>query len=348
MRTIERADSVVRLVDQTRLPQEFVVVTCSTSEELCTAICAMQIRGAPALGVAAAYAMALGAQNAPDQPAQFAARMSEVAAAVRATRPTAVNLFWGVDRALNALDRALPDGVPTARAALWETADRLAEADVIVNQRIGTHGAALLADGCRVLTHCNAGALATVDWGTALGVIRSAHAAGKQLHVYVDETRPFLQGSRLTAWELAQEQIPYTVITDSMAGYLMARGEIDACIVGADRIAACGDVANKIGTYSIAVLAYVHGLPFYVAAPTSTVDLHIESGGEIPIEERDPEEVLAYGGVRTAPAGAQARHPAFDLTPARYVSAIITECGVMRPPYEFSLRAAVCADSTAA
>lgn len=232
-------------------------------------------------------------------------------------------------------------GTAGVRAALWDLADGLAMADIETNQRLGAHGARLIPPRARILTHCNTGSLATVGWGTALGVVRSAHQAGTPLHVYVDETRPFLQGSRLTAWELEGEGIPYTVITDNMAGYFMARAEIDLCIVGADRIAASGDLANKIGTYTLAVLAQVHHLPFYVAAPTSTIDLTIETGAEIPIEERDPSEVLAFAGVRVAPTGAHARHPAFDVTPSRYVTAFITEAGVLRPPYQEALARAV-------
>jgi methylthioribose-1-phosphate isomerase len=341
MRTIYRDGNVVKLIDQTRLPHEVFIVDCETAASLCESIRSMRIRGAPALGVAAAYAMALGSEEAPDRTEPFRAHMESVADLIRATRPTAVNLFWGVGQALGTARDAAYAGVESARAALWELADRLADEDVELNQRMGANGAELIPDGARVLTHCNAGALATVDWGTALGVLRSAHRAGKRLHVYVDETRPFLQGSRLTAWELQQEGIPYTVIADNMSGHLMARGEIDLAIVGADRIAACGDVANKIGTYTVAVLAHAHGLPFYVAAPTSTIDLTTETGAEIPIEERDPTEVLEFAGVRVAPVGAAARHPAFDVTPSQYVSAIITEHGVLRAPYELSLQEAV-------
>jgi methylthioribose-1-phosphate isomerase len=341
VRTIFREGVVVRLIDQTRLPAHVEIVDCPTSDAVCDAIRTMRIRGAPALGVAALYAMALGAEQGPDDPLSMPQHLARVADAVRATRPTAVNLFWGVDQALQASDAMRGADAPALRYALWDLADRLAEADVAVNHRIGTHGADLIQDGSRVLTHCNAGALATVGWGTALGVLRSARDAGKRLHVYVDETRPFLQGARLTAWELQQEGIPFTVITDNMAGHLMQRGEIDCCVVGADRIAASGDVANKIGTYSVAVLAHAHGIPFYVAAPISTIDLTTETGNEIPIEERDPGEVLAFGGVRTAPEGATARHPAFDVTPSRYVTAIITEVGVLRAPYEDALAEAV-------
>jgi methylthioribose-1-phosphate isomerase len=343
MRTIYRDGNVVKLIDQTRLPLEVSIVDCGTAASLCESIRSMRIRGAPALGVAAAYAMALGGQEAPDRTEPFLVHMEDVANVIRATRPTAVNLFWGVAQALDTAREGAYDGVDAARSALWELADRLADADVDLNQRMGAFGSDLIPDGARVLTHCNAGALATVDWGTALGVLRSAHRSGKHLHVYVDETRPFLQGSRLTAWELQQEGILYTVISDNMSGHLMARGEIDLAIVGADRIAACGDVANKIGTYTVAVLAHVHGLPFYVAAPTSTIDLTTETGDEIPIEERDQIEVLECAGVRVTPEGAAARHPAFDVTPSRYVSAIITEQGVLRSPYKESLAQAVAA-----
>jgi methylthioribose-1-phosphate isomerase len=341
MRTISRDGRVVHLIDQTRLPHETIDVACATVDALCEAIRSMRIRGAPALGVAGAYAIALAAEAAPESREAFAEALARSADQVRGTRPTAVNLAWGVDRALTASRAASDAGVPAVRAALWRLADRLADEDVAANQRMGAHGAALIPDGARILTHCNTGSLATVDWGTALGVVRSAHRDGKRLHVLVDETRPFLQGSRLTAWELQREGVPYTVITDSMAGALMARGEVDMCLVGADRVAACGDVANKIGTYTVAVLAQAHGLPFYVAAPTSTIDLAIETGAAIPIEERDPAEVLGFAGIRVAPDGAAARHPAFDVTPARFVSAIITERGVLRAPYGPALADAV-------
>jgi methylthioribose-1-phosphate isomerase len=341
MRTISRHGKVVNLIDQTRLPLETVEVPCATVDALCESIRSMRIRGAPALGVAGAYAMALAAEAAPDSPEDFARSLARFADQIRGTRPTAVNLAWGVDRALAASRMATTGGIPEAREELWRLADWLAEADIAANQRLGAYGATLIPDGARILTHCNTGSLATVDWGTALGMVRSAHRDGKRLHVFVDETRPFLQGSRLTAWELEREGVPYTVITDNMAGALMARGEVDLCLVGADRIAACGDVANKIGTYAVAVLAHAHDIPFYVGAPTSSVDLAIETGAEIPIEERDPDEVLAFAGIRVAPTGATARHPAFDVTPARLVSAIVTEMGVLRAPYESALADAV-------
>ncbi|MSQ23452.1 MAG: S-methyl-5-thioribose-1-phosphate isomerase [Chloroflexi bacterium] len=341
MRTIFREGAVVKLIDQTRLPGELVLFECTRAVDLAEAITSMRIRGAPALGVAGAYGVALAAEEALPVVSAFLASVRATAELLRATRPTAVNLGWGIDQALDLVGGSDGHDAVTIREKLWALADRLAEADIEINQRIGVNGAGLIPDGANILTHCNTGALAAVDWGTALGVIRRAAGEGKRLQVFVDETRPFLQGSRLTAWELQQAGIPYTVITDSMAGHFMARGEIDLCIVGADRIAACGDVANKIGTYSVAVLAQAHRLPFYVAAPTSTIDLRIETGAEIPIEERSPDEVLSLAGVRIAPAGASARHPAFDITPARLVTGIITEFGIARPPYEESLAAAV-------
>lgn len=341
MRTIYRAGRRVELIDQTRLPWELVMVECTGVDQLCEAISSMRIRGAPALGVAGAYAIALAAEEAPPERAAFAASLATAGERVRRTRPTAVNLSWGVAQSMARARQLGGEPVAVVRQALWDLADTLADEDVRINQQMGANGSSLIPDGARILTHCNTGALATVDWGTALGVIRTAAREGKQLHVYVDETRPFLQGSRLTAWELAQEGIPYTVITDSMAGHFMAQGEIDLCIVGADRIAACGDVANKIGTYSVAVLARAHRLPFYVAAPISTIDLQIETGADIPIEERSAEEVLSIAGVRLAPEGAAARHPAFDVTPAEYVTAIITETGILQAPYDETLAAAV-------
>jgi methylthioribose-1-phosphate isomerase len=284
--------------------------------------------------------MALGAAQGSDE-AHMIEHLAEVAAQVRATRPTAVHLFLGVQEALDVAGPASERGAAEVRRALWDLADRRAAEDVLVNQKLGQHGASLVPDGGRLLTHCNAGALATAGWGTALGVVRSACASGLKLHVYVDETRPFLQGSRLTAWELAEERIPYTVITDSMAGALMAQGGLDLCIVGADRIAANGDVANKIGTYSLAVLARAHRIPFYVAAPLSTVDLATKSGAGITIEQRAEVEVLEFAGQRVAPDGARAWHPAFDVTPARLVSGLITEVGIIRPPFPRALARAM-------
>jgi methylthioribose-1-phosphate isomerase len=303
----------------------------------------MQVRGAPAIGVAAAYGVALGAGAHPtDDAGQFVDDLNRIASLLRETRPTAVNLQWALDRTV-ARGRAVAEreGVAPARLSLLTLAHQMAEEDVAANKRMGAFGLDLVPSGANVLTHCNAGALATVDYGTALGVVRAAHEAGRGIHVYVDETRPFLQGARLTAWELQQLGVPMTLITDNMAGHFMSRGKVDLVVVGADRVAANGDVANKIGTYSLAVLAKENGIPFYVAAPTSTIDLSLKSGAEIPIEERSSREVTEVSGTRIAPEGVTAAHPAFDVTPNRFVTAIITERGVARTPYSASLAAAV-------
>jgi methylthioribose-1-phosphate isomerase len=299
----------------------------------------MAIRGAPAIGVAAALGIALGVKDFRDRPREeLNQRMEGLAEMFAATRPTAVNLFWAIDRMKRVL-AALPEArSQDAVEALIREAIRIQVEDVEINRQMGRNGSSLIPEVARVLTHCNAGALATAGFGTALGVIRSAVESGKKVQVLADETRPFLQGARLTAWELSQDGIPVTVITDSAAGHFMARGEVDLAIVGADRIAANGDVANKIGTYSVAVLAKENDIPFYVAAPLSTIDLSLSSGDQIPIEERDPEEVKWAGNMKVAPEEAKARHPAFDVTPARYVTAIITEAGIARAPYEKSLR----------
>jgi len=337
------ADGALVLLDQTRLPGETVEVRCHSAADVAEAIGAMRVRGAPAIGVVAAYGMALGAAEfAGDDRYLFVRHMEQIAAQLVATRPTAVNLRWAVDRGLATVGaRSRHDGVVAGRTALRRLADGLAEDDVAANRRMGTFGLDLVPVGANILTHCNTGALATVDYGTALGVVRAAHEAGRAPHVYVDETRPFLQGSRLTAWELQRLGVPMTLITDSMAGHFMARGQVDLVLVGADRIAANGDVANKIGTYSLAVLAQAHGLPFYVVAPTSTVDLSLASGAGIPIEERSSREVVEIAGHAIAPAGTRAAHPAFDVTPARLVTAIVTERGVLRAPYEPALWAAL-------
>jgi methylthioribose-1-phosphate isomerase len=357
MRTIsfDAAQGAVVLIDQTRLPRETHLVVCRTVEDVAEAIRSMRIRGAPAIGVAAAYGLALAArEHADEEPDAFLASLEQAARFLTFTRPTAVNLRWALDRSLARARRALEaeevpanEGVHSLGAVSWACAEllRLAEAmadeDVETNRRMGSLGRDLVPSGATVLTHCNTGALATVDYGTALGVIRAAHESGTQLHVLVDETRPFLQGARLTAWELQQLGVPMTLITDNMAGHFMSRGKVDLVLVGADRIAANGDVANKIGTYSLAVLAHEHNIPFYVVAPTSTIDLSLASGADIPIEERSSEEVLHVAGVPTAPEGVQAAHPAFDVTPARLVTAIVTERGVLRPPYQQSLAEAV-------
>ena len=324
MRTLEFDANTwtLTLVDQTRLPRQTAYITCRTAEDVAQAIRSMQVRGAPAIGVAAAYGLAIAAHRGQE--------LQQAATLLRATRPTAVNLQWAIDRVLERGHSA---------AEVLATADRMAEEDVSTNKRIGLYGLELVPQNANVLTHCNAGALATVDYGTALGVVRAAHDSGRGIHVYVDETRPFLQGARLTAWELQHLGVPMTLITDSMAGHFMQRGKVDLVVVGADRIAANGDVANKIGTYSVAVLAHAHGIPFYVAAPTSTIDLSLRSGDEIPIEERSPDEVTYIQEIAISPEGVEAAHPAFDVTPARYVTAIITERGVLRPPYCESLAA---------
>jgi len=309
--TVAWADGAVRLVDQRRLPAELAFVEVGTVDELCAAIRAMVVRGAPALGVAGALGVALAAATGEDR--------SEAARRLVATRPTAVNLAWGVKRAL-----AAPD--PLAEA------ERLAEEDVERNRRLGAAGASLLPEGARVMTHCHAGSLACAGYGTALGIVRAAHEAGRRPSVWVKETRPVLQGSRITAWELQRLGIPATVVVDGAAGSLMAAGQVDAVVVGADRVAANGDVANKIGTYPLAVLARHHGVPFLVAAPTSTVDLGCPEGSSIPVEQRPPEEVAMLGGHRLAPEGVPVHNPAFDVTPASLVTALVTEDGVAEPP----------------
>lgn len=299
----------------------------------------MIVRGAPAIGVSAAYGMVLGAaEYKGDDVEGFIKHLEKVSELLKDTRPTAVNLFWAIERMLKVAYNNRQASVEDIKDLLLKEADRMAQEDVETNRRIGYFGQQLLQDGAVVLTHCNAGALATVGYGTALGVIRAAREAGKNISVYADETRPYLQGARLTAWELMEEGIPVTLITDSMAGYFMKKGIISAVIVGADRIAANGDVANKIGTYTLAVLAKENRVPFYVAAPLSTLDLSIESGDDIPIEERDEREVTHIGGVRIAPHGVKVANPAFDVTPNQYVTAIITDAGVVYPPYKQNLQ----------
>ena len=335
----------VELLDQRALPQKQSHVLLTSGEEVARAIENMVVRGAPAIGVAAAMGVAVELRRAAAQgvpAAELGAVVRAVCERLRATRPTAVNLSW----ALKEMERALAPLIAEGRggAALVECADqtaqRLRDEDIEICRAIGDAGAPLVPERGRVLTHCNAGALATAGYGTALGVVRSAARDGRLASVLASETRPFLQGARLTAWELAQDKIPVTLITDSMAGAVMRKGEIDLVIVGADRVAANGDVANKIGTYSLAVLARAHQIPFYVAAPLSTIDLDTPDGESIPIEERPPEEVLEFAGQRIAPAGVSALHPAFDVTPAEYVTAIVTERGVVEPPFGPGLAAA--------
>jgi methylthioribose-1-phosphate isomerase len=332
----------LRLLNQTALPGKTEYIDCRDWRRVAEAIRRLEVRGAPAIGAAAAFGLVLGARELAAKPAGFWPALLQVAEALRGTRPTAVNLFWAIDRMLSVASRYDRDADPAAVvAALEEEAVAIAREDEAVNRRISAHGAALFPQGSAVLTHCNAGALATVAFGTALGVIGEAWRQGRISRVFADETRPLLQGARLTAWELKDEGIPVTLITDNMAGWVMQRGMVQAAIVGADRIAANGDVANKIGTYSVAVLAKEHGIPFYVAAPVSTFDFSLASGTDIPIEERDPAEVTSLGGVRTAPEGIEVFNPAFDVTPSKLVTAIITEHGVLRAPYREAI-AALC------
>jgi len=339
LRTVKWDEGVVRMIDQTRLPQEFVVLECTDYRDVAQAIREMRIRGAPAIGVAAAYGLALGAMQSEATTREgLLVELSKVAETLRKTRPTAVNLFWAIERMLRRARDAQFTGVEDIRRALVAEAQAMADEDVEMNRRMGEYGAALIKDGMNILTHCNTGSLAVVDYGTALGVVRTAHRQGKRIHVYVDETRPFLQGARLTAWELQQEGIPMTLICDDMAGHFMSRGLVDIVLVGADRIAANGDLANKIGTYTLAVLAKENGIPFYSVAPTSSIDLAIPSGADIPIEERDPREVTHIQGVPIAPEGVNAANPTFDVTPHRYITGIVTEKGIVHPPYRESLR----------
>jgi len=330
-------DGRVRYLDQTRLPHEEVWKETSDHSVIAESIRRLEVRGAPLIGIAAAYGLAVAALRVDErQLGRFRAELERAAAELVATRPTAVNLAWAVNRCLAAI--APIDEIDDIRRILVQEARLIHEEDIAGNQRMGELGASLLPAGARLLTHCNAGSLATGGFGTALGVIRAARDRGILNHVYNTETRPLLQGARLTAWELQSEAIPSTLIVDSAAGSLMQSGRIDAVITGADRIAANGDVANKIGTYQIAVLAHENGVPFYVAAPTSTVDLSLSSGDDIPIEERSAAEVTSFQEQDTAPAGVNAANPAFDVTPTSYVSAIITENGIARPPYTASLR----------
>lgn len=340
IRTIEWKESAVVMLDQRLLPGREVYQTCTDFHAVAEAIRTMVVRGAPAIGVAAAMGIALGAAKAEAATVEdLDPLFAEICRVIVAARPTAVNLPWAVERMKRIYQSERKGGVDRVRAALAREAVTMHDEDIRANQQMGRLGQELVPDGACVLTHCNAGALATAGYGTALGVIRAAVEAGKRVHVYADETRPFLQGARLTAWELQHDHIPVTVITDNMAGYFMRLGRIDCVIVGADRIAANGDVANKIGTYAVAVLARENRIPFYVAAPTSTFDLSIPDGSLIPIEERDPEEVRKLQGVPITSEDTDVANPAFDVTPNRYVSAIITERGVARPPFIESLRA---------
>jgi methylthioribose-1-phosphate isomerase len=331
--TIQWTDAGVVMIDQTRLPREEVYVTCKDYHQVAAAIRSMVIRGAPAIGVAAAMGIALGMREA-----ESASQFDEICETIRCTRPTAVNLFWAIERMRRVYDEVSGRALPEIRDRLIAEAIQIRLEDIAINECIGKNGAALIPDGKTVLTHCNAGALATAGYGTALGVIRAAVASGKKIDVFADETRPFLQGARLTVWELQHDNIPTTLITDNMAGHFLHTGRISCVVVGADRIAANGDVANKIGTYSVAVLAKENNVPFYVAAPISTLDLSLATGAEIPIEQRSAAEVTHVHGMPVAPEGTEVANPAFDVTPNRYVTAIITERGVARAPFSDSLR----------
>ena len=341
--TIEWQGDVIVMVDQRKLPGQEIYVRCSSAQEVARAIRTMVIRGAPAIGVAAAFGIALGMRkSAAKGTRQFAVEFQKICDMMAATRPTAVNLFWAIDRMKRVFGEGAQAGESPEELAtrLEREARAIHDEDVASCRAMGGFGAAVVPDGARVLTHCNAGALATAGYGSALGVIRAAIEQGKQVAVIADETRPFLQGARLTAWELVRDGINTTVITESMAGPLMRAGDIDLVVVGADRIAANGDTANKIGTYTVAVLAHEHKLPFYVAAPLSTVDLSTPDGEHIPIEERDEREITHIGPSRLTPEGARIRNPAFDVTPHRYIAGIITERGIVRPPYSESLKRA--------
>jgi methylthioribose-1-phosphate isomerase len=332
-KTIEILPDRVRLLDQRKLPLVEEYVECRTYQDVADAIRQMVVRGAPAIGVTAAAGIALGlSQLRGDSDADRAAHLDRICAVMAQTRPTAVNLFWAIERMRACAERHREAPLPEWQRALLEEAQRLWQEDVQVNYRIGEHGLPLVPSNSTILTHCNAGALATAGYGTALGVVRAAHFAGKHIQVLADETRPFLQGARLTTWELQHDEIPVTLITDSMAGYFMSQGRVDVVIVGADRIAANGDVANKIGTYGLAILAKEHRIPFYVAAPLSTIDRSLATGAEIPIEQRHGDEIRLVGMQRIVAPDVEVENPAFDVTPARYIRGIITEAGVAMPP----------------
>jgi methylthioribose-1-phosphate isomerase len=344
--TIDWQGDVIVMVDQRKLPGQEIYIRCRTAQEVARAIRTMVIRGAPAIGVSAAMGIALGMRRSTAKGTkQFAVEFQKICDMMAGTRPTAVNLFWAIDRMKKVFAEEAQAGKSTEEIAarLEAEARQIHDEDVASCKTMGGYGADVVPDGARVLTHCNAGALATAGYGSALGVIRAAVERGKRIAVFADETRPFLQGARLTAWELVREGIDTTVITESMAGPLMRAGEIDVVVVGADRIAANGDTANKIGTYTVAVLAHEHKIPFYVAAPLSTIDLATEDGDRIPIEERDRREITHIGSARLTPEGAHVRNPAFDVTPARYITGFITEKGIFKPPYAESLKLAFAA-----
>jgi methylthioribose-1-phosphate isomerase len=338
IQTLEWTETGVRFIDQTKLPTEETYVTCKTYQQVADVIRNMVVRGAPAIGVSAAMGIALGVKNSrAETTGDLKREFDDICDVIGKTRPTAVNLFWAIRRMQQKFEQLRVRPPQQIKQALIEEAQRMHAEDIAINKAMGSHGATLMPASGGVLTHCNAGALATCGYGTALGVIRAAVEHGKKIHVYADETRPFLQGSRLTAWELMKDGIATTVISDNMSGAMMRQGKIGAVIVGADRIAANGDVANKIGTYTVAVLAKEHNIPFYVAAPLSTIDLDTPDGSKIPIEERNATEVTHIAGKQMTPEGVQVENPAFDVTPAKYVTAIVTEKGIARAPYEQSL-----------
>ena len=336
VKTIEWKNDRVVMLDQRLLPHREVYRICRDYKQVADAIRSMVIRGAPAIGVAAAMGVALGALKGPSK--TFDRDFERILDVLGKTRPTAVNLFWALQRMRGVYSAQRSQGIDAVRRTLKEEAQKIYKEDIAANRQLGKYGAALLRDAKRIMTHCNAGALATAGYGTALGVLRALKESGKQFEVFVNETRPFLQGARLTAWELKKEKIPATLITDNMAGYLMQKGKVDAVVVGCDRVAANGDVANKIGTYTLAVLAQRHGIPFYVAGPTSSIDMECPSGKDIPIEQRDPREVSHIFGKALAPKGLRVFNPAFDVTAQELITAIITEAGVIHPPYQRNLR----------
>jgi methylthioribose-1-phosphate isomerase len=336
VKTIEWKDGRVIMLDQTRLPQKEVYRVCRDYKEVANAIREMVIRGAPAIGVAAAMGVALGVSTLSEK--NIDRGLERILVTLAKTRPTAVNLFWALERMRKVYREKRSQGIESVKRALKDEALKIYREDIAANKQLGKFGAQVMRDRRQIMTHCNAGALATAGYGTALGVIRALKESGRAIEVWVNETRPFLQGARLTAWELKKEKIPATLVTDNMAGYLMQRGKVDAVVVGCDRVAANGDVANKIGTYGIAVLARRHGVPFYVAAPTSSIDLNCASGKDIPIEQRNPKEVSNIFGRMIAPKGTKALNPAFDVTPQDLISALITEKGVIHPPYAQNIR----------
>jgi methylthioribose-1-phosphate isomerase len=338
IKTISWKNNAVVLIDQNALPLAERYVTCKSYKEVVSCIKDLTLRGAPAIGVAAAMAASLGALHLPPLPPEkFREKFFIICEEIAKSRPTARNLFWALERMKKVVKHSTQTSQRDLVKELIKEAKYICSEDIEINREMGKFGSKLLANGDNILTHCNAGALATAGYGTALGVIRAAHEQGRKLHVYVDETRPVLQGARLTTWELKKEKIPFTLITDNMAGFLMQQGKINKVIVGADRIAANGDIANKIGTYSLAVLAEAHRIPFYVAAPISTIDVSLKTGESIPIEERKNEEVTHFKGVRSAPEGTKVYNPAFDLTPARYITSIITEKGILEKPFRTSI-----------